>query len=252
MQATVAHIVSASYDPAPVEQFADAYRAHDPGVAHELVILLNRFDQQDPAQHLEPLAGLDYRTIRVPSSTIDLPAYAYCAQRIEAGPVCFMNSHSQPLVDGWLKRLHDALNAEAVGLVGATGSWEATKTLKLWNRWPGFPNPHIRTNAFMLDRDLMTSLHWPDVKDKRAAWRLESGRDGITRQIQARGLQVLVVGRDGVFGPQEWPRSGTFRAGGQGNLLVADNRTRDWESADVDGRRMLSRLAWGTPSRSVA
>jgi hypothetical protein len=244
MPATLAHIVSASYDPAPVEQFADAYRAHLPGTEHELVILLNRFDHQDPTPHLEPLAGLDYRTIRVPSSTIDLPAYAYAAQRIEAGPVCFLNSHSQPLVAGWLKRLQDSLDAEDVGLVGATGSWEAPKTLKVWKRWPRFPNPHIRTNAFMLDRDLMTSLRWPVVKDKRAAWQLESGRDGVTRQVQARGLRVLVVGRDGVFGPEEWPGSGTFRADDQGNLLVADNRTRDWEGADEEGRAILSRLAW--------
>lgn len=252
MPVTVVHLVSASYDPAPVEQFAAAYRAHDPGVAHDLVILLNRFDQHDPAEHLEPLAGLDYRTIRVPPSTIDLPAYAYAAPRVDAGLVCFVNSHSQPLVDGWLSRLHDALDAEGVGLVGATGSWEATRTLKLWNRWPRFPNPHIRTNAFMLDRDLMTSLRWPVVKDKRAAWQLESGRKGVTRQIQARGLQVLVVGRNGVFGPQEWPRSGTFRADGQENLLVADNRTRDWEASDAEGQRTLSRLAWGPPGGSAS
>jgi hypothetical protein len=245
MSGTVAHIVSASYDPTPVEQFANAYRAHDAGIEHELVILLNRFDHQDPAPHLEPLAGLDYRTIKVPSSTIDLPAYAFAARRIEAGPVCFLNSHSQPLVGGWLRRLRDALAPEAVGLVGATGSWEATRTLRPWNRWPEFPNPHIRTNAFMLDRDLMNSLHWPVPKNKRAAWQLESGRDGVTRQIQARGLQVLVVALNGVFGPEEWPQSGTFRAGGQRNLLVADNRTRDWEAADQEGKALLTRLAWG-------
>ena len=245
MRCTLAHIVSASYDPAPVAKFANAYRANDPGAEHALVILLNRFDHQDPALHLEPLAGLDYRTMSVPSSTIDLPAYAFAAQRIEPGPVCFLNSHSEPLVAGWLKRLQDALAADDVGLVGATGSWEATKTVRLWNRWPKFPNPHLRTNAFMLDRDLMTSLRWPVVKDKRTAWQLESGRDGVTRQVQARGLRALVVGREGEFGPEEWPRSGTFRAGGQRNLLVADNRTRDWEAADQEDQASLTRMAWG-------
>jgi hypothetical protein len=245
MRCTLAHIVSASYDPAPVEGFASAYRANDPGVEHDLVILLNRFDHQDPAAHLEPLAGLDYRTLTVPSSTIDLPAYAFAAQRVDAGPVCFLNSNSQPLVPGWLKRLQDALAADDVGIVGATGSWEAPRTARFWNRWPRFPNPHLRTNAFMLDRDLMMSLRWPAVKDKRTAWQLESGRHGVTRQVQARGLRVLVVGRDGEFGPEEWPRSRTFRAGGQQNLLVADNRTRDWEAADQDGQALLTRMAWG-------
>jgi hypothetical protein len=249
MRCTLAHIVSASYDLAPVEQFANAYRTLDPGAEHELVILLNRFDDQDPDPYLEPLAGLDYRTMSVPSSTIDLPAYAFAAQRIEAGPICFLNSHSQPLASGWLKRLLDALAGDEVGLVGATGSWEATRTVRLWNRWPKFPNPHLRTNAFMLDRDLMTSLYWPVVRDKRTAWQLESGRNGVTRQVQARGLRVLVVGREGEFGPDEWPRSATFRAGGQKNLLVADNRTRDWEAADKDDQAMLTRMAWGRAVR---
>jgi hypothetical protein len=55
------------------------------------------------------------------------------------------------------------------------------------------------------------------------------------------------VGRDGVAHPPErWPESATFRAGGQANLLVADNRTRQYDRAEGAERRALAEAAWGT------
>ncbi len=66
--------------------------------------------------------------------------------------------------------------------------------------------------------------------DKRATYLLESGPHSVTHQVQARGLSAVVVGRDGrAYDVEEWPHSATYRAGGQANLLVADNRTGDWE-----------------------
>jgi hypothetical protein len=100
----------------------------------------------------------------------------------------------------------------------------------------------------------MCSLDWPDVRTKAAAWQLESGPQGITRQVWERGLRAVVVGRDGVVHPPErWPDSATFRAGEQANLLVADNRTREWEEAGAADRARLTRMAWGEdPARAAA
>jgi hypothetical protein len=59
-------------------------------------------------------------------------------------------------------------------------------------------------------------------------------------------LRPVVAGRDGrVFDVPGWPRSATFRAGDQANLLVADNRTDDWERATPERRAELTRMAWG-------
>jgi hypothetical protein len=56
----------------------------------------------------------------------------------------------------------------------------------------------------------------------------------------------VVVGRDGrAYDIEEWPASSIYRAGGQRNLLIADNRTRDWDRASPRLRRRLSRDAWG-------
>ena len=117
---------------------------------------------------------------------------------LDAEHLCFVNSESVPLAEGWLAALAAAVREPGVGAVGATGSYEATRSrLPLRRRrWPAFPNPHLRTNAFMISSEVMRDLRWPDVTSKREAWELESGWRGMTRQLWYRGLQTLVVGRD--------------------------------------------------------
>jgi hypothetical protein len=111
---------------------------------------------------------------------------------------------------------------------------------------PPFPNPAVRTNGFALERELLLSLEWPLPRAKLEAVAIECGELGITRQLLGRGLQALVVGRDGRgYPPPTWRQSATFRSGRQSNLLLADKRTRHYESANPLARRMLEWLAWG-------
>jgi len=110
-----------------------------------------------------------------------------------------------------------------------------------------FPNPHLRSNAFLISRELMNRV-WPNfIVTKRGAYLWENGRKGFTPRIQGLNLRVLVAGKDGhSYAPDEWPRSGTFRQDNQQNLLVADNQTRGYDEADAEKRRQLSMYAWGT------
>ena len=60
------------------------------------------------------------------------------------------------------------------------------------------------------------------------------------------GWRRSVVGRDGEAYPVDrWAEAAVFRSGEQRNLLVADNRTRDYAEGDARYRRKLTRLAWG-------
>ncbi len=111
----------------------------------------------------------------------------------------------------------------------------------------------MRTNAFLLSRELMLSADWPEVESKARAWELESGHRSLTRHAWSLGLETLVVGRDGrAFRPHEWPASATFRSGAQENLLVADNRTREWDEAGPEQRAELARRAWGADPAGAA
>jgi hypothetical protein len=74
----------------------------------------------------------------------------------------------------------------------------------------------------------------------------QSGRRSLTRQVLDLGLKVLVAGADGsAYPPDAWRTSGTFRSGDQSNLLVADNRTRQYELADPAERARLAAFSWG-------
>lgn len=112
--------------------------------------------------------------------------------------------------------------------------------------YESFPAPHIRTNAFMLKRELLLSLSVGSLTRKPAAYRFEGGRRGLTAQVQTRGMQAVLVGRDGrALTSERWPDARLFWQGGQEELLVADNQTRAYDTGTPEQRRTLSRYAWG-------
>lgn len=278
------HLVWAPLGAASLREFLRSYEAHPAGVSHELIVVFNDAPagvRQDTAKRrtavndaerdpvaltpgsvVNELRGVEHRLIVLEESLLDLAAYGAVARLLEHELLCFLNSYSVILASGWLEKLVLALAPPDVGLVGATGSWESQAEwrrgpVRDWFRqlsairvprreYPRFPNPHMRTTAFALERRLALELGLGRARDKHAAYLLESGRESITRQVQARGLRALVVGRDGCsYDVGEWARSRTFREGEQDNLLVADNRTDDWQRASASLRRRLSRDAWG-------
>ncbi len=268
------YLVWAPLGPAPLRELLRSYRAHPAGAEHELIVVLNGVEREQPDGQsalrtalLAELRGVEHRLIVLERPVLDLPAYGLAALQLEHERLCLLNSYSTILADSWLGVLARALEAPGVGLVGATGSWESQAE---WIRgrpvywpyqlaglprarrdYPRFPNPHIRTTAFMLERALLLEMSLQHAADKRATYLLESGPHSVTRQAQARGLRTVVVGRDGrAYDVEEWPCSATYRAGGQENLLVADNRTGDWERASPRLRRRLSRDAWGSAAAS--
>jgi hypothetical protein len=273
----VAHLVREANGPAPFEAFLGSYRAHPAGVAHDLLVVFKGFGTEEvPEPYGRLLRGLDYDALFVPDEGFDVAPYFAAARARRQDYLCFLNSFSVILSDGWLAKMSAHARAGGVGVVGATGSceshytnyagWRARDALRLawragWGappraglreaaryraQFPAFPNPHVRTNAFLIRRAVMLRLRAGALSEKRDAHRFESGRGGMTRQIAAMGLRPLVVGRDGrAYEQREWYESRTFRSGDQENLLIADNQTRYYERADAPTRRQLTWAAWG-------
>jgi hypothetical protein len=111
--------------------------------------------------------------------------------------------------------------------------------------FPEFPNRHVRTNGFLIARELMTSLRLETYWRKWDAYRFESSRHGLTHQIMAAGMQALVVGADNRgYVPAEWPEARTFWISRQENLLISDNRTRAYDQGSEAMREQLAFRAW--------
>jgi hypothetical protein len=112
--------------------------------------------------------------------------------------------------------------------------------------FPSFPAEHLRTNAFMAERQLLAHALRRSPRRKVDAHRMESGVNGLTRRVQKSGLRAVVVDRFArSFEVEEWPDSETFWQGEQGGLLVADNQTEDYQRASPTRRRLLAGYAWG-------
>ncbi len=264
----VVHLVWAPLGVAPLREFIRTYRAHPAGAEHELTIVLNGAGAGGPASAAErrlllaEMGDIEHRLITLERPMLDLPAYGEAARILGNEHVCLLNSYATILTDGWLAAFAVAAQQPGVGLVGATGSWESQAELgrgsaRYWplqlaglprarRDYPRFPNPHVRTSTFMIDRLRLVAMGLESARDKRATYLFESGRRSITRIIGEEGLRGVVVGRDGrAYDVDEWPASHTFRSGEQQNLLVADNQTRDYQAASPARRRRLTRDSWG-------
>lgn len=109
-----------------------------------------------------------------------------------------------------------------------------------------FPARNLRPNAFMIDHATLREMQLFVVRSKLDTYVLEGSRSSYTRQVEAMGLQALVVDVAGaVYGPEEWHRSRTFWQGDQEGLLVADNQTLAYTRAAPPSRSLLSTFAWG-------
>lgn len=114
------------------------------------------------------------------------------------------------------------------------------------HRFPVFPNPHIRSNGFMVRRQHMLENVHQVIVDKFDACEFESGQDSLTAQLRRQGLRAVLVDRRGKgFDVADWWRSDTFRLHDQGGLLISDNRTREFDRMPRGSKTTHVWMTWG-------
>jgi hypothetical protein len=233
-------------------RFRDSYIRHRAGYAHDLVVLLKGFETEAHQQAARDLfADLKPRFIDLPDPGFDLMAYLNAARMLDHDRVMCLNTHSELLCDDWLTKLSANLDRAGVGVVGSTGSYESLSHYD--PRFPVFPNSHLRSNAFLIDRKLLLEIAGDKViANKDDAFMFESGPNGLTREVEKRGLEALIVGRNGRgYTAPLWPLSDTFRLGAQVNLLIGDNQTRDFHCLSYPFKSATSGRTWGEFLRSA-
>lgn len=263
----VAHLVRWNNSPEVLRRFVESYRRHRAGIDHELLIILKGFRDEVPPEISGALRDCPHATFRVPDDGFDIGAYFRAARQCDHRHFVFLNSYSRILCDDWLAKMARHVMRDDVGAVAATGSWQSSNALarrrqkqrSVVRRWlfklkepfitehfAPFPNAHLRTNAFMASREVLSRIRVGPLRTKMDAFVFESGLNGFTAQVLAMSLRILVVGCDGRgYEIEEWPESRTFRNHDHGNLLVADNQTDLFEQASAAEREDLATRAWG-------
>ena len=114
-----------------------------------------------------------------------------------------------------------------------------------YSRFPPFPDPHIRSNGFMVSRQRFLELN-TGIKTKLDACAFESGTDSMTSRIRRKGLEAVVVDRSGHgYDVADWVRSKTFRLGNQEDLILTDNQSRSFDAMAPGSRATHVRMTWG-------
>jgi hypothetical protein len=272
----VAHLVRRANGSAAFQAFLDSYRQHPAGVPHALLLIFKGFSRpEELAPYDAILEGVPHERTHVRDFGYDVRPYVKVAREYRYRYFVFLNSFSQVLVPGWLEMLYRHAQRPGVGIVGATGSQQSLASdyevfkremredfpnylqallpvyrhlrylMAIRGRFPAFPNYHIRTNAFMIARDVIRRLRTEMVLVKWNAYRFESSIHGMTHQIVAAGLLPFVVGADGHgYEPPDWPHARTFWIARQENLLVSDNQTRNYDEGPEMLRERLAFHAW--------
>ena len=112
--------------------------------------------------------------------------------------------------------------------------------------FPRFPNPHIRSNGFILRRDLLLEFFSDLPPTKKAAYSFESGPDSLSARIVRRGLKLAMVSKDGrVRLSENWMACKGFRLGDQSDLLLGDNQTRGFLGYSEPEQLTHVLMSWG-------
>lgn len=271
----VIHLVWAPVGLESFRTFLKSYADSPAGVEHDLIVAFKGFDSERSAMDYRSLlSGVRHSCLFIPRSGFDIRSYYHVVETCRYDFYCPLNSRSVILDGEWLAKLYGAAREMGIGLAGASGSglsWRShlletrhalkhrapyrgmTGRLRLMARagfyaacFDPFPNYHVRTTAFMMRRDLFVGLRRSWMSTKAGTYLFESGKRSMTKQIQRMGLQVVVVGRDGLtYPPDRWWESNTFWQDEQKNLLVADNQTTRFAQGDADEKWRLARAAWG-------
>lgn len=219
-------------EPRPcIERFLSSYKAHSTDFPHDLIIACKGVCG-GTARSYCAYHGLTPVTVAVPSWGMDLFSYRRVMEATDYDHYLFLNSHSVIEKDGWLKILYESVTGTDGGLVGCTGSAESFSARKWWLRpwFPPFPNPHLRTNAFIISRVLMEKI-WPRyLVTKWQAYLFESGRRSLTERALKVGVDARMVSE--------------FRLD-HSRLLISDNRTREYDAASDAEKARLRKLSWG-------
>lgn len=231
------------------------------------------------------LDHLQYSKLELSDEGFDITAYFSAINNYsdKYRYFCFLNSYSVILDHDWLYKLYSYIIRPDVGIAGATGSWRSHRgVMPFWwlpvevvieiyracldgegitslfqkgissikhniylLSFDTAPNFHLRTNAFMISGALMQQFKCLSIKTKTDAYKFESGKKGLSKQIIKMGKKIIVVGCDGNgYEKKEWGISNTFHQSDQENLLVADNQTREYQEGNNEKRQYLSFVSW--------
>ena len=263
-------VVYLAYEPYGIEyleRFIDNYKKFNSGYDHDFVICFKQFQNNDLIKEWEKKIDIDY--IKFDDSgqkdDFDIGSYYRIADKYINRCILFLNTHTRPNVDNWLKIFTNHYSEKKI--IAATASYaslssqfltfyykEHTKFQQF--RWglkhlfnvKLFPNPHIRTTGFFIKARDLLSLNFNRNKfiKKIETYYFEVGKKGLTNTSIKNGFELLLVNSENkAFGLNDWTKSQTFFLGKQEKLILIDNRSEEYSKASLEMQKKMTKSSWG-------
>ena len=244
--------------------FIGNYKKHKSGVKHDLLIcfkLLNSVQINSYRSILKNIKHIEY----IDNSQLndfDFGSYMRVAQKHQSFIILFLNGHSYPITNDWLKKM--LFHFKSKTLIGTTASNESLLTslrfkkfykffhyfhrfFKYKKQFKSFPNPHVRTTGFMLKgSDFLRFARNMEFKTKEHTWMAESGINGMTNFFIKKKFNIYIVNSDGKrFTKNEWMLSETYNYALQSKSLVSDKHSRKYLKLPSNKRILSQKINWG-------
>lgn len=274
----VVHLIWLPYGIEKFKKFLHSYQIYRAGKDHQLILLFNGVCDNTKIQSYCNFAkenSIEFEALILENGQ-DIDAYYFAAQNISADLILFLNTNSIILSENWLQKMYANIIKPNVAMVAATASFQSySSSAFMRNAWyyekqkslrfnfrkyklfiksffyyrllfRGFPNPHLRTNGFMIWRDIFLNIKYKPLTSKMKAYQFESGRNSLSNQILKMNKKLLVVDKFGNGTEMNnWYESKTFWSYNQENLLVSDNQTEKYMNAGEKMKKVYTFLAWG-------
>ena len=246
------------------QNFVEKYNKFKSGIDHDLLICFKLLKNEEILLIKNCIKTINYIEYidEFKSNDYDLGSFNRVAKSYPSRLIFFLNGNSYPNCDDWLKKVFD--NYEDNSIIGTSASnlsllstlrlkkiykiisyfFKLIKYRKIFNK---FPNPHIRTNGFLIKSDdFINFMKNKNLCNKEDAWSIESGKLGLTNSFKSKGYHIYVVNSDGKkFEEVDWKLSLTFNYLSQNKFIISDNQIRKYLSINDDEKKLFQFKTWG-------
>ena len=244
--------------------FIRYYKKYKSGYKHDLIICYKLFKTEEIKNLEKKIKNLRHSKFIDPFSKNDwdFGSYGRVAKKYSKYTIFFMNSHSYPVRQNWLKKFIKHFTNKTI--IASSGSYESItqqvkfkrpfnffsyfkKKVKGKRSFYDFPNPHLNTSSFLINaKDLIYYLKGKKFNTKYDTWKLESGFHSLTNTFKRKGYNLLVVNSDGKkFEENKWMQSETFHYKKQSKNLISDKHSRKYIKFDKNKRAESQMAVWG-------
>lgn len=263
----VAYVAYGPFGIEYLKKFLTSYSKYKSGKKHQLLICFKGFCEKKETRKWQKIINYEFIDFfeNEEKNDYDIGSYFRIAEKFENRIILFLDTHTRMNCDNWLKIFLD--NFKDKRLIGATGSYASISSqflnfyyrqyskfqqfrwgLQHLKKFKLFPNPHLRTTAFMLRGSDIIKLNFNRNKfvKKIETNFFESGRNSITIQLQKKGYEIGIVNSDkNFFKIKDWKLSETYCLGEQSKLVFIDNRTDEYKFSSNKERIKMRKFCWG-------